>query len=140
MGVKFFGSIVVIMVVTVIIVGLIIAGSPAEERARRFDDEREYDLQQISAAVDLYVSKTGRLPSSLNDLVKPEVARLYNIPSITDPETSAPYEYSTTSNTAYQLCAKFSRATKETIYPNNRAWEHPAGNKCFELLSSPPKS
>jgi type II secretory pathway pseudopilin PulG len=149
MGIKIFGTLVVLMVTTVIIAGLIIAGSPATERAHRFDDQRVSDLQQISSAVDLYVSKTGRLPSSLNELTNPEVARLYNLNSTTDPETFTPYEYSTTSKTTYKLCAKFTFANIEKPSTNTRglithsynyskAWGHSAGKKCFDLLSTPP--
>jgi hypothetical protein len=150
MGVKFFGVIVTLMVTTVIIIGLIITGSPLKERERRFDEQRTSNLQEISAAVDHFYSRTGHLPTTLNELTKPDVARLYYIRSLTDPESSTPYEYSITGKSTYKLCATFTHANNEKSsenklqiqrfsYPDQKVWEHPAGKKCFDLLSPPPK-
>jgi hypothetical protein len=146
MGVKIFGFIVTLMVAAVTIAGLIIVGSPVKERERRFDEQRIIDLRQIAAAVDLYYSKMGYLPASLNELVKANVARLYYIRSIKDPETSTPYTYNPIGNSRYQLCATFSytnietSAARRSLYIENRGWEHPAGYHCFDLLSPPTKA
>lgn len=150
MGSKIFAIIVTLMVAAVTITGLIILGSPLTERERRFDNQRVSDLRSISSAVDLYFTRTGHLPTTIDDLLKPDIARLYDIASTTDPETSAPYEYSVMSKTTYKLCATFTHAdnTKPTemsrdlsgyFYRNNRAWEHPAGHKCFDILTPQPK-
>lgn len=151
MGVKIYGIIVTLLVASATIAGLIIIGSPLTERERRFDDQRVNDLQQISSAIDLFYTKTGHLPRSLNELVKPEVARLYNLSSTIDPKTSITYEYSTTTESSYKLCANFTQANTETSgtqrrtllrnhYPDNNAWEHPAGHKCIELFAPPLKA
>ena len=151
MVVKFFGLIVTLMVAAVIITGLVITGSPLTERERRFDEQRASNLQEISAAVDLFYSRTGHLPTALNELTKPDVARLYYIRSLTDPETSSPYEYSITGKSTYKLCATFTHANNEKSSenkpqikrfsnPDEKVWEHPAGKKCFDLLSPPPKT
>lgn len=150
MGVKFFAIIVTLMVAIVTITGLILIGSPLTERERRFDERRVNNLSEISSAVDQYFIKTGHLPSALNEFLKPEVARLYYIGSITDPETSIPYEYSITGKSSYKLCATFTLAndkkssattlqSKRFSTRENNVWEHPAGKKCFDLLTPPIK-
>jgi hypothetical protein len=138
------------MVITVIVIGLMIVGSPISERERRFDAQRVGHLRDISSAVDLYYKRTGKLPSSLNDLLKPEIARLYYINSIKDPESSKTYEYVVTGKSTYRLCAVFTQASKNWdqknksyaprySYDDDRAWEHPVGKKCFDLLLQPDK-
>lgn len=145
MGVKFFALVVTLMVTLVTITGLILIGSPLTERERRFDERRVNNLSEISSAVDQYFSKTDHLPTSLNEFLKPEVARLYYIGSITDPQTSTPYEYSITGKSSYRLCATFNLANNKTSSASNlqtstrenNVWEHPAGKKCFDLISPP---
>lgn len=149
MGSKIFAIMVTLMVAVVTITGLIILGSPLTERERRFDNQRVSDLRSISSSIDLYFTRTGHLPTTINDLLKPDIARLYDVAAITDPETSTPYEYAVTGKSSYKLCATFTRAdnikssqmTRDMSgysYQNNRAWEHPAGHKCFDLLAPQP--
>jgi len=149
-SIKIFGTLVTLMVITVIVIGLMIVGSPISERERRFDAQRVSHLREISSAVDLYYKRTGQLPKSLNDLLKPEIARLYYINSIKDPESAKIYEYVVTGKSNYRLCAVFTQASKRWDQKNNaytprysydddRAWEHPIGKKCFDLLSQPDK-
>lgn len=148
-GAKLFAVIVCVMVASATVAGLFIAGSPGTERERRFDDQRVSDLQQIASAVDMHAANTGKLPSSLDDLVKPENARLYYVRAITDPETSAPYEYVVTGDSSYQLCATFTHSSDDTsgknmarpvmMDPYAKIWEHPIGAHCFALVA-PPKS
>lgn len=137
---KIFGIFVVILVVTVIIIGLVLVGSPAKERQRRFDAQRVNDLSQISSAIDQFVEKNGKLPTELTALTRPDVVRYYSISSITDPETTKPYQYVITGKLSYQLCANFSQQSKAKnafaqMSSYERAWQHPAGNKCFNLTS-----
>jgi hypothetical protein len=98
------------------------------------------ELSRISSSIDQYVEKNAKLPTELTALTNPEVARYYSVSSLKDPETSKPYQYVITGKSSYQLCATFSLASelKNTSLQNNaydKAWEHPAGNKCFNLTS-----
>ncbi len=139
---KLFQYFVIALVTAVTIAALIIAGSPTAERERRLDSQRVNDLSQISSAIDQYVEKTGHLPKALADLTKPDVARYYSLHSITDPESSLPYTYTTIGDKTYNLCAKFTRSSvknttadiAQSLY--DKTWEHPAGNKCYELKSA----
>ena len=144
-GIKLFGVIIVLMVAATVAAGLWIAGSPSSERARRFDDQRMNDLQQISSAVDAYQASYGKLPAALATLTDPQIARYYNLGSLTDPETSAAYDYAVTGEKTYRLCATFAQPSVDasektrTPYadPNGRAWQHTVGRQCFDLVVPP---
>lgn len=138
LGFKIFVGVVVAAVVTVVVVGLWISGSPAQERARRIDQQRLSDLQAISYAVDAYWNTNDKnLPGSLEDL---QSTRDFSVPSIVDPATGQPYEYrQVTATGTYELCAVFeteSRADAQT--PGYRGvfgpfWDHGIGRTCYQL-------
>jgi len=151
MGAKLVAIIVTLMVAAVTFTGLFILGSPLSERERRFDNQRVNDLRALSSAVDAYFTRTGHLPAALDDLAKPDIARLYNIGATNDPETSIPYEYAVIGKASYKLCATFTHADNlksssvrrdisDYAYQSNKAWEHAAGHQCFNLLSVQPRS
>lgn len=118
--------------------GLWIAGSPGAERARKLDERRASDLQQLSYAVDQFWNNEKRLPSDLDELTK---SRDIYIQSIADPETGATYEYRASGVKAYELCATFQSASVSDRLPKPYArppeggdfWNHPAGAHCYQL-------
>ena len=115
-------------------VGLKLLGSPSEERARKLDDRRVEDLQRLATAVDLYRTRGGHLPGSLE-----EVRR--DLPNDTprDPVTEQPYAYRPIGADGYELCADFQKASEADRGYGGSAgmgfWSHPAGRQCFELKS-----
>jgi len=138
-----FGIIVTVVIVIGIILGFLVAGSPATARKQGFDTQRSQDLHQISSSIDFYAYKFKRLPASLGELSTSG----YSVrSSMNDPETGAQYEYRivavptpTIQEGKYELCATFSLATDNTSteelnYDNalNQYEEHPAGHKCFK--------
>ena len=125
-----------------VLAGIFLAGSPAEERSRRADEQRVADLQTISFAIQSYYADTGALPASLE-----EAARQPNtyVPRITDAETEAPYGYEPGENGAYRLCATFTAPTPETtdrasVPPELSFWSHGAGDTCFDLEAREPQN
>lgn len=117
-------------VVAVVIGGILLLDSPAEERSRRLDERRVDDLRSISAELDFYWTRERTLPSSLEELAdEPGVfLELY------DPESGEAYEYRVLSSNTYELCAEFARDTAEErnrFYTEN--WSHGPGKQCFEL-------
>lgn len=128
-----------------IVLGFLAAGSPAVERKRSFDALRASDLGTLASCVDAYAQTFERLPVALSDL---ERSSTYTCPSVTDPETGAPYEYRVVSPVhttpggtmegEVELCATFSLASeKETqsntyfTMPVSAKWsEHAAGRSC----------
>ena len=90
-------------VVAAVVFGLVLLGSPAEERERRIDDRRAADLHGIAAAVDLYRTRHGRLPASLDDLAAEPGFRI----STLDPTSSETYGYRALDDGRYEVCATF---------------------------------
>ncbi|MGN6318415.1 hypothetical protein [Trinickia sp.] len=113
-------------VVAAVVAGLFLAGSPAEERLRRFDARRLADLQSISRAVDRYWGQHSTLPSSLDALTQDRAMRL----NLHDPQSGAPYEYRPGAGNAYSVCATFARDA-ENGAAQGQAWAYASGRYCF---------
>ena len=127
-------AIVIIVVATVVVAavigGIILLDSPAQERLRRLDERRVDDLRELAYTVDVYWTREGTLPSSLEELSN---ERGY-YEELVDPETGEPYEYRVLSGNTYELCAQFARDTAEEqdrFYKDY--WAHGPGRQCFEL-------
>lgn len=59
-----------VVVVAAVATGIVIIGSPMEERTRRLDNRRVQDLRQLSQAVQVYHARQQRTPASLDELSK----------------------------------------------------------------------
>jgi hypothetical protein len=144
-GYRIFVWSIIACVVIVTILGLWLAGSPTQERARRTDAVRVSDLQSISNAVDQYYNTNQALPQDLSTLIN--ARETYWVGSIMDPETNAPYEYHVQSNMSYELCAEFTTVSSDSERPRitepvppfpspeYRFWGHDAKNTCFLLTA-----
>jgi len=145
----------ILIVVAVILGGFVIVGSPAQQRAIRFDEQRVQDLTSIQWQVINYWQKKSALPQALSDLNDP--ISNYVVP--VDPETGNAYEYSikgimgvqgAPSGLAFSLCAHFDadsiNSSKSTqtraivLNPNvvvprqPDSWDHTAGQSCFTRM------
>lgn len=142
-------------VLAAVVAGFFIVGSPAAQRARRFDEERVSHLSMIQRAVINYWTYKGDLPPTL-DALKSDISGF--IPPA-DPESRAPYEYRITSPLSFDLCAVFKtdgvpqdlryfEAKPVPLgYPDapsrvfatagNDVWNHPAGRSCFSRIIDP---
>ena len=116
-------------VVTAIVAGLVLLGSPSSERMRRLDLIRVQDLTQLSYAIDVYWNREEKLPPSLDALARVPNA---SFRSTMDPSTSEQYSYRAVDVSRYELCATF-EAEDTTPEYGSRFWSHPAGRTCFEL-------
>ncbi len=143
---KYFIYTVIFIISTAIIGGFFVAGSPKEERAKRYDERRVSDLQNIQNEIIYYWQAKQKLPDLLADIN--DATRGVLVP--TDPETSANYEYKIISKLTFNLCANFSKASRQDAVYNTQpslieaptgmrytektgtSWNHPAGNFCFE--------
>lgn len=132
--VKTFVYIVSGVILAAIIAGFLIAGSPAKERARKFDDQRVSNLQTIQSEIVSYWQRKKMLPEELS--VLNDSIRGFNVPN--DPKTKAPYRYEVTGPESFTLCVMFDMdsadsVTREYMYEGWGAnWQHNAGEKCFE--------
>ena len=112
-----------------IVAGLSVIGSPMHQRALQLDSRRVSDLSLISMQVSAYWSQHKSLPPDLASL---NLAH----PMTSDPVSGAAFEYATTGNETYRLCANFDAASDAEGRPPGAYvlhWNHPAGRHCFDL-------
>lgn len=140
---KLLGWIVSAAVCVVVVVGFFLAGTPAEERARRYDMQRVNDLQSITSAVDTFYNSQKRLPASIEEMrAQPNTY----LQTAVDPTTAVPYEYRTVDQKNYEVCATFESDASQgndigvkmapapigIVNPPNY-WTHPIGRKCYTV-------
>jgi len=136
----------VIVVLAGIVSGFFIVGTPAEQRLRRFDDQRVSDLQEIQNQIIYYWQQKDVLPSKLTDLN--DSISGFVVP--TDPATGADYIYNIQGELDFELCANFDKvslAEGRNTYPRQPGiyypgayqenWSHEAGEKCFSRIIDP---
>lgn len=128
-----------------VVMGFFIVGTPMEQRARRFDEQRLQDLQIIQSEVVNYWMQKNSLPvdfNNLNDSISGFVAPQ-------DPENNANYEYNILTPLSFELCAVFatndadfgiateptSRLPYDTAFQQN--WFHNSGRTCFTRVIDP---
>jgi hypothetical protein len=128
----------VIVVIAVLLVlgalggGFYLVGPPARERERRLDGRRVNDLQRLRLAADLYWTRNGRLPATLDALAKEAGTNIYS----SDPASGERYAYAVTSSDTYELCAVFT-GESET---RRDFWSHGPGRQCFRISARGIKS
>lgn len=145
--------IALVFVVGSIILGFSVIGSPATQRARRYDNQRVSDLQSIQWQVVNYYQSKGGIPSNLSELEDPISG--FKLPR--DPKTNEPYEYKLIGQSAkaFELCAVFDTESSGVMgvmprpmitsgLPEGVAigrteenWAHGTGRKCFERSIDP---
>lgn len=129
-----------------LILGFFVIGSPAKQRAIRFDQERISDLSTIQYQIADYYRQKETLPNELNDLTK----SLYVGEIANDPDTGEAYEYVKTGDLTFELCATFATDSKNLppaftsvseAYDrgiiDSQNWEHRSGRHCFERTIDP---
>ncbi|MDD5067982.1 MAG: DUF5671 domain-containing protein [Candidatus Pacebacteria bacterium] len=137
-------------VVALLVGGLLTVGSPARERALRFDEQRIYDLQNIQYQIVNYWQKKGELPKKLSELN--DSISGWSVPQ--DPE-GREYVYRFTGGLLFDLCATFNlkvtspkftevSAPLAPIRSQDYNWSHDSGYTCFARvidtqLYPPPK-
>src|SRR3989344_653779 len=131
------------VIAAAIVGGFVTAGSPFEERARRFDERRVQNLQEIHWQIISYWQRKEVLPAKLDDLRDP----ISGFVPPRDPETGAEYEYRASGALAFELCASFD--TPSTAGPMigprlvgsefdaTYNWMHESGRACFERTIDP---
>ncbi|MDX1429680.1 MAG: hypothetical protein R3282_05300 [Rhodothermales bacterium] len=121
-------AVAIAVVAAAVVAGLILTGSPTDERMRRLDMARTDDLRAIHSAVRGYWRRHDRLPEALSEFAQePDFS-----PDIRDPESDEVYPYRRLDSTAFELCAVFSLPS---IQPERGTdfWFHGAGRQCFFL-------
>lgn len=130
--------------------GFLVVGSPATQRARRFDDQRVSALQSMQYQVLNYWQQKDELPEKIEDLND----GITGFIPPRDLETNELYEYAVIdqSSRKFQLCATFKTnsnfyrqsvvpampAVRMDYYsPYSQNWDHGIGRVCFDRAIDP---
>ncbi|MBI2039361.1 MAG: hypothetical protein HYT22_03755 [Candidatus Niyogibacteria bacterium] len=125
-----------------VIAGFVVAGSPAAQRALRFDERRVSDLQTIQWQIVSYWQAKQTLPKTFADLNDP----ISGFVTPTDPETGENYGYVVkAAPQTFELCATFNRPSDGTdvrfkapmAEGLNENWAHGEGRVCFARTIDP---
>lgn len=132
---------IAVVTVAAVVAGLVLVGSPAQERRRWADGVRIQDLSSLKHEVDRLYRLHKRLPGSLDE-VTGEGTELQRA----DPITKRPYFYRVIGGTEYELGATFvtdtSNDTESTSYRSEHFWyadtslpfwKHKKGTQVFRL-------
>lgn len=141
---QLFGRGVTALIVSGIILGFFVGGSPATQRNRTLDQTRVDNLGMLSSCIEQYASNLGALPGSLSDL-RQSSQYSYCASYVEDPETKVPYEYRIVNPSRvegagrvgeFELCATFALDQPEATalkggYADATVWSnHGAGRSC----------
>lgn len=143
---KLFAWISSAVILIAIVAGFFVMGTPAEQRAKRFDEQRIQNLQMLQSEIINYWQAKETLPADLT-VLKNDVTGF--IPP-TDPKKTEPYEYQVKGDLVFELCATF-ETTGEDIktgaarrvylepdyYGYEANWQHEVGRVCFERTIDP---
>lgn len=133
------------VVLASIVWGFFIIGTPAEQRERRFDEQRTSDLQMLQNQIISYWVKKEALPQSLSSLE--DNISGFIVPK--DPGTDQAYEYAVTDELSFELCADFKTSTSDFgldgradkyfyVYDSfQQNWSHEAERTCFSRTIDP---
>lgn len=129
--------------VVLVIVGVYLAGSPSEARAKRFDNARVQDLNAISNAVTNFYDRNEKLPETFAQLDEYNQKTFNQTLNSKDPQSGASYEYRVLSTTTreFELCAQFNmenhtQGRTYMPYETNNIWDHAAGRDCFVQVAN----
>lgn len=144
-GKKYFAWAAIGLVTVGVIGGFIVVGSPQQQRAYRFDEQRLSELQSIQYEMINYWQKKGELPTSLT-MLNNDISG-YRVP--VDPQTGTAYEYTVTGKLNFALCASFNQPSRSVTTSAaitkplpagdyyNENWQHSAGRVCFDRTIDP---
>lgn len=140
-----------VIVLAAIVMGFVVVGSPAKQRAMRFDGQRISDLQNIQWQIVSHWQQKQKLPATLAEL-KDSISG-QTIPK--DPENKTEYGYMVKGDKSFELCATFTLkhedlsgkggyyqvgdSLTDMYIPDNmnENWKHEAGRTCFTRTIDP---
>lgn len=134
-----FGVVSAAIVLSAVVWGFVILGSPFTERLRKFDDRRLEDLRAIRRAIERMVVRhedgeptlLRPLPETLEEVAAyVEQEEYYGQIQLDDPQTGEPYDYKVLGKSKFELCATFSL---ERSASHDMFWNHRTGRTCFEF-------
>lgn len=142
---KILAGIISAVVITSIVLGFFVIGTPAAQRNRRFDEQRVGDLQMLQNQIINYWIQKQALPLELGNLEDSISGFIVPI----DPESKLSYEYEIAGFLSFELCATFKTSGKDfgkisrgVSYPYpvdylKQNWDHGAEKTCFTRTIDP---
>jgi hypothetical protein len=137
---KLFGWISSGIIFVIIVAGFFIMGSPSEQRAKRFDEQRVQSLQSLQYEVINYWQAKKVLPAKLSDLNN----SVTGFSEPLDPQSQTSFEYEIKSDLVFSLCANFAsngadikNGSVPAVNGYQENWQHSAGRVCFERTIDP---
>lgn len=148
---KIIGWITAFVVLSTIVSGFFIIGSPRTQRLLRFDAEKIQNLENIQWQIVNYWQLKETLPKALSDLEDP----ISGFVAPRDQQTGEEYSYKIISELAFELCARFNKESVGNAIINdvrvaksfpikpvklgveNSNWSHREGEVCFERTIDP---
>jgi len=131
---KLWRVVATVIVISSIVWGFAVLGSPRTQQLYKYDEQKINDLQNLDAQVNNYFYSHKKLPDTLAEIAEGN----YYVPFL-DPQTQKPYEYKKTSANTYELCADFNKASDENSSISYRyygtyniSWNHTEGYTCFK--------
>lgn len=136
-----------VLVVSSVVLGFVMAGSPVTARQRRLDEKRVEDLRAIHQTIQGMTTKTDQntktvtvirpLPKTLDEVAEFQKTKVIGRRlDLYDPQTGAKYGYIVTGEKTYELQAGFGMARDKKL---DMFWNHPAGAYTFKFdAGSPP--
>ena len=132
------------IVLTSVVAGFFIIGTPADQRAKRFDEQRISDLQMLQSQIVSFWIRKQSLPQELDDL-QDSISGFF-VPK--DPQADAPYGYKVIDPLSFELCATFKTSSKDFgksrgvkpayLYDSfQQNWDYEPGETCFTRTIDP---
>ncbi len=136
-----FATVSSLVVIAAFWIGLVVAGTPKQQRSVEADRTRVDNLHGIAEAVKIWHNRASlqnpnaTIPANLGALIRTGVLQL---DAAADPVTRAPYEYHAKSGNRYELCADFTSGNigKGVATMHSDFWRYGKGKTCFVLDGS----
>lgn len=150
------GVAVSLIVLSAVVGGFFIIGSPQTQRLIRFDHEKIGDLSGIQWQIVNFYQQKEQMPETLEDLSDPLVG--FVLPE--DPQSGTAYGYKLVGDLTFELCADFNKESRGYESGDNSKpaspvmldrslqygygiddvnWAHGVGETCFERTIDPDK-
>lgn len=131
------GVIATALVVTMVVLGLTVIGSPTKARNRETDRLRVERLNQLHYQLESHANEKGQLPKSLKEMATGPEGNPDRFDPTKDPETGGLWDYRKIGPTSYEICATFHEASEEqgqysTPEPQPQFFVHGSGRQCFK--------
>lgn len=142
---KLLAGVIVAIVIASVVIGILLIGTPVDQRNRRFDETRIQNLQNLQSQIVNYWIQKKVLPEKLNQLED----SISGFIAPTDPESKQAYDYKIANQLSFELCATF-KTNNQDFLPTDKGvkmtspydsfqqnWNHQAEKTCFTRTIDP---